>query len=260
MTIAAQRIIDYARQNDGFLSMAEARKNNAAILELTENNMLLHASREGIDGYKLSAKGAKHARDTAPLEFQHEPITAIEYQKTAGKWHPHSVETAHNTFDFDFSKVHGLLYHCSGSGVSKEHLLHGFTKPKALPGKLWVAPGVKVVYYKSDATMDDATMDLETLPASPAKIKAMGYQLLDAPLMLEKGPNPFDNAEEGETVWCGVCKDFLLREDDVPCDHLEFCERCGNFVYSKGHVSIDDEKGPKGTPIVHSENGKDEDD
>jgi hypothetical protein len=176
-------------------------------------------------------------------------IRAIEYHMTDGKWFPFSVVTSSDTYDFDYSKSHGLLYHSSGSG-SKHYLLHRFTKPKTLPGKLWVAPGVKLVRYKIKRDAERTIEEVE-VPRDPTALAKMGYALLDKPLALEDGLNPFNNATEGEPIWCELCKDFLLYEDDDPCEHLEWCKRCGSFVYVARHVPHD--RGLRGKPVIHEE-------
>lgn len=153
-------------------------------------------------------------------------VVAIEYVHRK----PHSVITATGTsvefWDFDWCKTDRQCYfHCSGSGGNLRMHIHGFVNPTPPPGEIWSAiPVVRCVRGKECAVSD-------------AQLLRMGYRRLRMPRLLtgpfgEKSRNPFDVGVEGETVYCARCKDCRLDCDyGGPCEHIEWCDRCGAQVY-----------------------------
>ena len=50
----AARVLQYMRDNEGFLSMSQARSNQAAVAELLDCNFIQNAEAHGLSGYRLS--------------------------------------------------------------------------------------------------------------------------------------------------------------------------------------------------------------
>lgn len=124
-------------------------------------------------------------------------VTGILYE---GGW-PFSVFASGAVYDFDFCEDGTLAYHLSGLGFGLGFGLSGNSETW-----LWALSPRR--YGK--------------------KLARLGIKLLEVPVMRDGRMNPFefDNATEGTTVYCRVCKARMLDEEWCVCEHLEWCEDC----------------------------------
>lgn len=145
-------------------------------------------------------------------------VVAIEYHRRR----PFSVVTERygypSFWDFEHCTADKTIYyHESGCGGDTRLCLH---KP-ADPGEViefWSC--TKVVDFKGDALTEE-------------QLKAWGYRRLKQPRLIAGSRNPFEAAEEGDTIWCGRCNTFVLNKDPRPCKHMEWEEGKG-WVYEDG--------------------------
>jgi hypothetical protein len=168
------------------------------------------------------------------------PLIAVEYFN--GRLT--DVTSDGGQYDFNWSRLNDEVYwHESGSGgtdgtypVSRYVLPTGKCdadgKPEFLPPDptaepqswIWLAPGVvpieelgwdaKAYRYRGQRVL------------SREDLREMGYLLLD-----ELPGDPFEDAEERETVYCDVCHDDLpLRAYELEvCDHVYWCDGHGGY-------------------------------
>ncbi len=57
----AARVLQYMLDNEGFLSMSQARSNQNAVAELLDRNFIKNAEAHGLSGYSLSKLGRQVA-------------------------------------------------------------------------------------------------------------------------------------------------------------------------------------------------------
>jgi hypothetical protein len=185
-------------------------------------------------------------------------FVAIEYRQEGVLWVPFNVLTspegskATYSWDCEWSKAHEtLLFHNAGGGFGSYYVCDKFIEPSPPPAALWVADGIQLVAHK---IRGEGKRKLTV-----AQALNNGYVIIPEPLPLKDGPNPFEqnNSEEAEAVWCKECQDWYYRDHDDPCEHLEWCDQCGQHVYYPSHVPSDD---PDGEPVVHKKADNEHDD
>jgi hypothetical protein len=125
------------------------------------------------------------------------PDPNIVYIELSTDNRPFTVVTESNglfdRYDFEYSrKLNSLIYEDIGSGCDTE----------CPTGPYWAAPGIVVN---------------ENYGGRRIKRLPNGFQRQTL----------FENAIEGETIWCSRCKDQILEED--PCDHIWWCDTCGTW-------------------------------
>jgi hypothetical protein len=116
-------------------------------------------------------------------------------------------------YDFEWSRSHGtLFYSLSGAGPLDDTVeLSGFAEPrKGKPVPIWIAESLRPVDHGG----------------RPADLAALGYVRLPEPL-----GDPFEGADESETVYCGRCRDWLPDDgSSFVCDHVWWCNNTGWFI------------------------------
>lgn len=194
-------------------------------------------------------------------------VAAVEYYWTPEikAYRPHSVVTAEaatiaqirkhvgggrrrwylTTFDFEHSRADGYTYyHDSGGGcasiggplVSARRYAHRYPAvcQRGLLGQaaVWWHPAV--------------------FDFSPTRMEANGWRVLPHPMALngqrgwkprdelgldrmEANRDPFAVSEpyypvEGTTEYCRVCDDSLSEDNDPICEHVRWCEECGQHT------------------------------
>lgn len=160
-----------------------------------------------------------------------------------GKNQPTGIATAY--FDFKWSKSRGILFwHMNGFGGGvRDILMSRFVNPDN-GCRFWSAPHVRFTKWVGKDCHGHSD------PASESDLAEMGYRRIADPLPLmrhwrgEPMLNPFE-AADGDVgcVYCPKCDDHIPEETDHPCEHLSFCERCGEIVLlkGKGHVPLHDD-------------------
>lgn len=150
-------------------------------------------------------------------------VVAIEY---GGEDRPFSIYTRSacgyiEVWDAEWCARNETIYvHMSGGGGS----VYFNALSEGARCKAWVAEGETITTTRR--TGDDSW---ETAEIDRAELTAMGFDLLDAPLA-----DPFADAEEGETIYCDRCEDFLPTENvGQPCDHIAWCDKEGWWVYAE---------------------------
>lgn len=151
-----------------------------------------------------------------------EPV-AVEYTQTeSGLWVPHQAwvrdsKGGIDMYDCDFIESRGeLYYHESGGGTP---YVNGWMEPERLPGRIWIAEGAVV-------TCDGRSKR----PLSDADLLARGIRRVHGPT-----PAPFDDAIEGDVLWCEDCKDYVPHEDG---EGITACGRCSeqHHVHADGLI------------------------
>ncbi|MGC4033656.1 MAG: hypothetical protein QM754_18380 [Tepidisphaeraceae bacterium] len=148
-----------------------------------------------------------------------------------------------------------LYWHMHGCGGSiSEVAVLGFSKPSPPKAKLWLAPGVTAVEYVGRTNP-------RRKPIGKTRLRNLGYELIASPLDLTslhtgwtkhvgQTCNPFDVADgDVECQYCKHCRDWLPDRDGVLCEHVEWCDECSWYIYSKTHVRLDSDDGK---PTIHS--------
>lgn len=142
--------------------------------------------------------------------------------------------TCPNFWDFSWSRADKTLYfHQSGGGGELRFCIGEFVKKTPPPGLIWVAEGVPLVVCGSKK---------DRIITTDAQLLKLGYRRLKKPLMLlGESRNPFEVGQEGETIWCDICKDDLYEEGwNDPCKHMTWCEGCSDYVYIKSRKTVRD--------------------
>lgn len=125
----------------------------------------------------------------------------------------HGDRPGHSTYDVDYSKSYGYIYHCSGGG--------------------WLAP------FKVDGVYWSITPESVTEKPCQWATEGPGAQAFrerNATRRLEAIPWDLDGAEDilgwlhrnalqDETVYCSTCEDHLPSES--LCEHCWYCDGVG---------------------------------
>ncbi|MEP7338648.1 MAG: hypothetical protein ABI977_12995 [Acidobacteriota bacterium] len=178
-----------------------------------------------------------------------EEIIVIEYEGrrpcavvTRKQWeHSGQRGVSKAWYDFDWSRYFGSLFqHWSGGGPYEP----GFYLGKLIGGthEIWHAPGIilmKTVRLKTGKP----EVEWAHKRASAADVHNLGYRIIKHPRLLtspfgEKSRNPFELAEEGQTIYCKRCDDYLPDDDVTACGHLKFCDDCGEHVDLKSRERL----------------------
>lgn len=155
-------------------------------------------------------------------------VVAIEYMADR----PFAVMTmARGTphfWDFNWCKRDEMYYpYMSGFGGDGLYRVSPFVEPDPPKAKLWVAPRVPIVRHGSSSRLREKT------------ILKMGYLRVPEPLLLNgMNPNPFECDLEmyyEGMEYCSRCDDQFPR--DLLCDHLMYCDWCGECVDVDTHSS-----------------------
>lgn len=158
------------------------------------------------------------------------PIALIEYHRHGKLWMPHWVLTTKpdgrcycQVYDFDWSDSYSTLYyHNSGSGVGP--YINGWPNAKRARAKLWWDQSAAPVLKSGGG---------EILTAED--VAKQGFALIAEPLVLGNGEtNPFIYGSHGEVIYCTKCRDHL--PEDNPCEHVFWCERCGEWGGAEGNT------------------------
>ena len=164
----------------------------------------------------------------------------VEYDS---RGHPFNVQTAIEegprrtcSFDFAWSRTYGRSYfHISGCGGE---LRNCFGKSVPTPRRkirFWASPDVKLQRW------EEKDCHGHYVPITQKEWEAMGYKRIPKPL-----GNPFEgDVMEGESVYCRTCDDWFPDETWYMCQHLAWCETCGEVVHvtRHGHIGWDEYRG-----------------
>ena len=140
------------------------------------------------------------------------PIVFIEFSMTKSGYRPRYVvcqgDGKRAEYEFDWcEKPQVLCFNKVCSGAPGERVdVCGYAEPEKMPGLIWHAAGIKI-------ESDDGPVDAQGL-------EALGMRLSDA-----VPANPFEDAWEDETEWCGVCGSHFPEERG--CDHVQWNEELG---------------------------------
>ncbi|MBW8035698.1 MAG: hypothetical protein FVQ79_08735 [Planctomycetes bacterium] len=144
-----------------------------------------------------------------------ETIICIEYDSDDRPFNVTTQDGGMSHYDFDWCEGAGLYYHCSGGGPRGGIVLSKFANPEP-PRKIWAAPGIKFVKQTRDGN------DWKEIELTIEQIRAMGHEIISEPVNLSSMGkdtcNPFDVGYEGETVYCGICRERMPDED--LCRHV----------------------------------------
>lgn len=164
----------------------------------------------------------KEAQRVVAIEYQDDRPAAV---MTARDWnHGGKSGTSADYYDFEWcERDQALYFELIGGGPLNGYSVARFAEPQPPKAKLWLAPDISV----QDAGRDEKTI-------SNAELLAMGYEIINEPLLLDSGwgrpsTNPFDHAESGGCLYCRECDDWL--PEDEMCQHLDWCDECGMWVY-----------------------------
>ena len=156
-----------------------------------------------------------------------EPI-AVEYVRAAqeGLWVPRQAwvrgERGYiEMHDCDWIESRRELYH-HDSGDSDPYV-NGWMEPARLPGRLWLAAGVVVT---------DAGSPPRVL--SDDDLLAIGIRRVHGPT-----PAPFEDAHEGDVLWCDVCQEDIPDDEDDITDC--FCCSEQHHMHEGGLIAVVDE-------------------
>lgn len=162
-----------------------------------------------------------------------EIVAAIEYRDdrpfsvmTINEWeHGGKSGISADSYDFEWCKRDALLYYdATETGPLGGFCVSRFVNPNPPLAKIWLKDGIKATPSWKDS--DE--------PFTESELLEMGYLLIAEPLTLDLGwgtpsPNPFDHAIEGDCVQCVKCDD-LIPEDNI-CEHMAWCDECGDWHY-----------------------------
>jgi hypothetical protein len=182
-------------------------------------------------------------------------LTELHWDHSRKPWfdpakHP-ATGTCAEWWDFDWCKRDGTLrYHNSGSGGEIRFHVARFVHPTPPKAELWVADGLPVVTAarRKDGTWGERRVGAAELlrrgyariarPRSLPLVNAYPYRKVKTTL------NPFEAGWEGDTIYCDRCDDHLPSEDTYrPCDHVEWCDECGMWVYTDDQTYLESSSG-----------------
>jgi hypothetical protein len=138
------------------------------------------------------------------IEYRDDRPFSVTTRNKGGSW---------SHYDIDWCKRDENLYcHWSGGGPARPFIEVGRFVGAPWPDpadrvKIWAAPGIVL--------RDGAETDLTVL----------GYERIAEPL-----GDPFEDAIDEDTHYCGLCDDYLPWTTDTLCEHLHFCGNCGDWV------------------------------
>lgn len=149
-------------------------------------------------------------------------------------------EQTHITYhDFEYCRRNDILYqHMSGcGGDGKTYNLGKFCKP-GIHAEIWAAPDV--VFTK---TIKRKRKYVD-VPAKESDLAKLGYRRLKQPRLVkgswgDKSRDPFEVSDEGETVYCPRCDDWMLDEEVTDCRHLQWCDECSEHVDVETGLTVD---------------------
>ncbi len=131
-----------------------------------------------------------------------EPV-AVEYEQTkGGLWVPRQAwvrdrDGSIDLHDCDWIESRRELYHHDAGGG--DPYVNGWSEPERMPGRIWIAEGITIT---DDSSPRRALSDDDLL--------AHGIRRVHGP-----PPAPFEDAHEGDVIWCEVCKENIPDEEDV---------------------------------------------
>jgi hypothetical protein len=169
------------------------------------------------------------ARVPVVIEYDRRRPFAIVARETKlnHKSEQYEVITQH---DVEYCRRFDLLYRnesgCGGDG--KTHCLDKLVGNGPLR-EVWAAKDVqftKLIRRKGDWV---------EIPAKESDLAKLGYKRLKQPRLCkgswgDTSRDPFEICDEGKTVYCPRCKDWLLDEDVTACGHLQWCDNCSEFI------------------------------
>lgn len=155
-------------------------------------------------------------------------VIAVEYGAEDRPFSIFTREGGVSLWDADWCKRDETLYvHESGVGGS----VYFNALSEGARNKAWVAPGERITTTRETSPGKWATVEI-----TREEVATLGFDLLD-----ELPGDPFDGAEESDTVWCDVCEDHLPTENtDSPCDHTTWCDLSGWWVSIKDQQHVFD--------------------
>lgn len=149
--------------------------------------------------------------------------------------------TVQEYWDCCYSRTEETLYfHNSGSGGKDVHL-YPFVHWKRTPGRIWVAPGIRLIHPVYSRARGNSK---EKLIVRDFDLFKLGYRRLHEPLMLsniygEASRSPFEIGQEGRTIYCEVCEDHRLDDGCSPCEHITWCDECCAWIYRETKEYVD---------------------
>ena len=159
-----------------------------------------------------------------------EPVVVEYEQATSGLWVPRQAWVRDGKGGIDMHDCdwvesrQELRHHESGGGTP---YVNGWPKPERLPGRIWIADGTVV-------TSDGWEGPKRVL--SDDDLLALGIRRVHGPT-----PAPFDDAHEGDVLWCDVCKENIPDEHG---ENISFCGCCDekHHMHEGGLVAVGDEE------------------
>lgn len=194
------------------------------------------------DGERHRVVVIQYDRSRHPFE-----VITEEHLYTSTRWDHKgmplldSPRTSPRHWDFEWCKRDKENYfHMSGSGGELRCHVSRFVNPLKLR-PIWIAQGVPIVTYRNRKGKH-----IEA-PVSEAELVKMGYHRLRHPLLLHASDgtvtrNPFEVGHEDECTYCKICDDWLPSGLNPPCDHIDWCDECGAWVYVKSREYVDDDR------------------
>lgn len=133
-------------------------------------------------------------------------------------------------WDLEYCKRHEVLYaHLSGcGGDGRTHVLHPFSNP-GIHAAIWAHPSVTLC--KSVKKRGKWV----NVPLKESELAQLGYRRIQRPRLLknawgDRSRNPLSIADEGDTVYCSECNDWLPDDELSACGHLQWCDECSEFI------------------------------
>lgn len=118
----------------------------------------------------------------------------------------------YDTYDVDYSKTYGYIFHMSGCGGRTVFDVSG-------------------IYFVSGEVRVNEVPSTFVQPASRQRNKTRKLRRLPQSFDLQPGQDLLDwlerNGIDSDTVWCSICRD-RLPESDL-CEHTWWCDRTSSY-------------------------------
>jgi hypothetical protein len=160
-----------------------------------------------------------------PVPFADPEPVAVEYEQTkGGLWVPRQAWVRRGGYidmhDCDWIESRRELYHHDAGGG--DPYVNGWLEPERMPGRIWIAEGI---------TVTDASSTGRAL--SDDDLLALGIRRVHGPT-----PAPFEDAHEGDVLWCDVCQEDIPDDDDDITDC--FCCSEQHHMHEGGLIAVVD--------------------
>lgn len=160
----------------------------------------------------------------------------------------------YNEYDVDYCDSHGH-YHVSDAGSGPGHspfLMHNRVDAEGqpVPYKYWIAPhlGVDLSQCRAPECCIALTeADLIPLILTDEENRQAFLTEYSQPTvsdLITYWDEETDEVEEGRVVYCSLCKRSYDYEARRPCEHIQWCDTCGEWSVPDGdceHRTEDDQ-------------------